>query len=201
MTPQQPGFMRSQGAFADHLPPGLTSQANLFQGQGHSRQGSRFSFANDSRDAASSTSVKLTGNARIMAQQSSMMPSSFHNQAGNPFFASSMPGPPPGLKSTGTPPNMFGQHGFGGAFGGASKDSTEFLQILNRGRGAGAQAHDAGKHLADPSILQVQQARMQSQQHLQQQSGGGLGQGLFGAQGQGGYSNPGMMYNAGYPRW
>lgn len=271
MTPQQPGFMRSQGAFADHLPPGLTSQANLFQGQGHSRQGSRFSFANDSRDTASSTSVKLTGNARIMAQQSSMMPSSFHNQPGNPFFASSMPGPPPGLKSTGTPPNMFGQHGFGGAFGGASKDSSEFLQILNRGRGAGAQAHDAGKReymfhsfsnqyppsnsstpapaapgllgplhgalpgafqdygskqkkkgkkhrhantsssggsglvdLADPSILQVQQARMQqSQQHLQQQqqSGGGLAPSLFGAQAQGGYSNPGMMYNAGYPRW
>ncbi|KAK3349362.1 RNA recognition domain-containing protein [Lasiosphaeria hispida] len=269
MTPQQPAFMRPQsGAFADHLPPGITSgitsQANLFQGQGHNRQGSRFNFANDNRDATSSTAVKLAANPRIMAQQSSMMPTSFHNQPGNQYYASSMPGPPPGLKSTGTPPSMFGQHGFGSAFGGASKDSNEILQLLNRGRGAGNQAHDAGKReymfpsfpnqyppsnsstpapasnllaslygpppgafqdfgskqkkkgkkhrhantsssggsglvdLADPSILQ---ARMQSQQHLQQQSNAGLGQGLFGGQSQGGYNNPGMMYNAGYRGW
>ncbi|KAK0617435.1 hypothetical protein B0T14DRAFT_556652 [Immersiella caudata] len=248
MTPQQPAFMRPQGAFVDHLPPGITAQANLFQGQGHNRQGSRFSFANENRDATSSTAVKLTANPRIMAQQSSMMPSAFHNQPGSQYYASSMPGPPPGLKSTGTPPSMFGQHGFGSAaFGGASKDSNEILQLFNRGRGAGSQAHDAGKReymfpsypnqyppsnsstpapassllaslygsqpgafqdfgskqkkkgkkhrhantsssggsglvdLADPSILQ---ARMQSQQHLQQQSNGGLGQGLFGGQSQ-----------------
>ena len=267
MTPQQPAFMRPQGAFVDHLPPGITTQANLFQGQGqgHNRQGSRFSFANENRDATSSTAVKLTANPRIMAQQSSMMPTTFHNQPGSQYYASSMPGPPPGLKSTGTPPSMFGQHGFGSAaFGGASKDSNEILQLLNRGRGAASQAHDAGKReymfpsfpnqyppsnsstpapasslmaslygsqpgafqdfgskqkkkgkkhrhantsssggsglvdLADPSILQ---ARMQSQQHLQQQSNAGLGQGLFGGQSQGGYNNPGMMYNAGYRAW
>ncbi|KAL2015784.1 hypothetical protein VTK56DRAFT_4837 [Thermocarpiscus australiensis] len=179
MTPQQPAFMRQPGAFVDHL----SAQANLFQGQGHNRQGSRFSFANDGRDAASTTSVKLAANPRIMAQQSSMMPSTFHSQPGNQYYASSMPGPPPGLKSTGTPPGIFGQHGFGSAaFGGATKDSNDILQLLNRGRGAGAQAHDAGKlDLADPSILQ---ARMQSQQHLQQQSNAGLGQGLFGGQSQ-----------------
>jgi len=267
MTPQQPAFMRPQGAFVDHLPPGITAQANLFQGQGHNRQGSRFSFANEGRDASSSTAVKLTANARIMAQQSSMMPTTFHNQPGSQFYPSSMPGPPPGLKSTGTPPSMFGQqHGFGSAFGGGSKDSNEILQLLNRGRGAGNQAHDAGKReymfpsfpnqyppsnsstpapasnglaslygsqpgafqdfgskqkkkgkkhrhantsssggsglvdLADPSILQV---RLQSQQqpHLQQQSSAGLGQGLFGGQSQGGYNNPGMMYNAGFRGW
>ncbi|KAK3394906.1 RNA recognition domain-containing protein [Podospora didyma] len=273
ITPQQSGqtaFMRPQSTFVEqHLPPGISSQQNLFQGQGHSRQGSRFSFANDSRDAASSTSVKLAANPRIMAQQSSMMPSSFYNQPGNQHYASSMPGPPPGLKSTGTPPNMFGQHSFGSAFGGASKDSNEILHLINRGgRGAGSQAHDAGKReymfpsfshqyppstsstpapatnqlaslygsqpgafqdygskqkkkgkkhrhantsssggsglvdLADPSILQ---ARLQSQQqHLQAQaqSGAGLGQGLFGGQSQGGYNNPGMMYNAGqYRGW
>jgi len=270
MTPQQPAFMRPQGAFVDHAPPGIP-QANLFQGQGqgHNRQGSRYSFANnENRDATSSTSVKLAGNPRIMAQQSSMMPTAFHNQPGQPgsqYYASSMPGPPPGLKSTGTPPSMFGQHGFGSAaFGGASKDSNEILQLINRGRGVGSQAHDAGKReymfpsfsnqyppsnsstpapatsllqsfygsqpgafqdfgskqkkkgkkhrhantsssggsglvdLADPSILQ---ARMQSQQHLQQQSNAGLGQGLFGGQSQGGYNNPGMMYNAGYRTW
>ncbi|KAK4155706.1 hypothetical protein C8A00DRAFT_41724 [Chaetomidium leptoderma] len=179
MTPQQPAFMR---------PPvnldNLSAQANLFQGQGqgHNRQGSRFSFANDGREAASATSVKLAANPRIMAQQSSMMPSSFHNQPGGQYYASSMPGPPPGLKSTGTPPGVFGQHGFGSAaFGGASKDTNEMLQLF-RGRGASSQAHDAGKlDLADPSILQ---ARMQSQQHLQQQSNAGLGQGLFGGQSQ-----------------
>ncbi|KAK0641260.1 hypothetical protein B0T16DRAFT_212730 [Cercophora newfieldiana] len=269
MTPQQPAFMRPQGAFVDHLPPGIT-QANLFQGQGqgqgHNRQGSRFSFANENRDATSSTAVKLTANPRIMAQQSSMMPTAFHNQAGSQYYPSSMPGPPPGLKSTGTPPSMFGQQGYGSAaFGGASKDSNEILQLLNRGRGAGSQAHDAGKReymfpsfpnqypssnsstpapasnlmaslygsqpgafqdfgskqkkkgkkhrhantsssggsglvdLADPSIVQ---ARMQSHQHLQQQSNAGLGQSVFGGQ-QGGYSNPNMMYNGGgaYRAW
>jgi CCR4-NOT transcription complex subunit 4 len=141
MTPQQPAFMRQPGHIVDHL----SAQANLFQGQGHNRQGSRFSFANDGREVASATSVKLAANPRIMAQQSSMMPSSFHNQPGGQYYATSMPGPPPGLKSTGTPPGVFGQHGFGSAaFGGANKDANEMLQLF-RGRGAGNQAHDAGK--------------------------------------------------------
>ncbi|KAK4101571.1 hypothetical protein N658DRAFT_425008 [Parathielavia hyrcaniae] len=187
MTPQQTAFVRQPSNFVDHL----SAQPNLFQGQGHNRQGSRFSFANDGREAASATSVKLAANPRIMAQQSSMMPSTFHAQPGGQYYASSMPGPPPGLKSTGTPPGVFGQPGFGSsAFGGASKDTNEMLQLF-RSRGPGTQAHDAGKlDLADPSILQ---ARMQSQQHLQQQSNAGLGQGLFGGQSQGGYNNPGMM--------
>ncbi|KAL2161926.1 hypothetical protein VTH06DRAFT_7711 [Thermothelomyces fergusii] len=195
VTPQQPAFMRQPGNYVDHL----SAQASLFQGQGHNRQGSRFNFSNDGRDAASATSVKLAANPRIMAQQSSMMPSSYHNQAAGQYYASSMPGPPPGLKSTGTPPGVFGQHGFGSAaFGGATKDANEMLQLF-RGRGAGGQTHDAGKlDLADPSILQ---ARMQSQQHLQQQSNAGLGQGLFGGQSQGGYTNPGMMYNPNYRAW
>lgn len=264
MTPQQPAFMRPQAtAGYDHLPPGITSQANLFQGQGHSRQGSRFSFANEGQ-TASATNVKLAANPRVMAQQASMMPSSFHTQPNTQFYASSMPGPPPGLKSTSTPPNMFGQHGFGSAFGNSKQDSNEILQLLNRGRGAGSQVHDAGKReflfpsipplyppstsstpapapslaslygsnqpgafqdlgskqkkkgkkhrhantsssggsglvdLADPSILQ---ARMQqSQQHMQQQSNAGLGQ-VFGGQSQGGYTNPAMMYSAGYRGW
>lgn len=149
-TPQQQAFIRPQGAFADHLPPGIsTPSSTLFQGQGHSRQGSRFSFAaqNENQNVSSSTSVKLAANPRIMAQQSSMMPSSFHSQPGSQYYASSMPGPPPGLKSTGTPPNMFGQgHGFGASgFGGAAKDSNELLQSLIRGRGTGSQAHEAGK--------------------------------------------------------
>lgn len=261
MTPQQPAFMRPQATGYDHLPPGITSQASLFQGQGHNRQGSRFSFANEGQ-TTTATSVKLAANPRVMAQQASMMPSSFHSQPNTQFYASSMPGPPPGLKSTSTPPSMFGQHGFGSAFGNATKDTHEILQLLNRSRGAGSQVHDAGKReflfpsipplyppstsstpapapslaslygsqpgafqdlgskqkkkgkkhrhantsssggsglvdLADPSILQ---ARMQSQQHMQQQSNAGLGQ-VFGGQSQGGYTNPAMMYSAGYRGW
>lgn len=266
MTPQQPTFMRAPTGFVDHL----SAQTNLFQGQGHNRSGSRFSFANDGRDAASATSVKLAANPRIMAQQSSMMPTSFHNQPGSQYYPSSMPGPPPGLKSTGTPPGIFGGQIFGSsaaAYSGGAKDSNELMALLQRGRAPGAQAHDAGKReyfsyvpnqypsstsstpapasghlaslygnhpgafqdlgskqkkkgkkhrhantsstggggsvdLADPSILQV---RMQSQQqqHMQQQSNaGGLGQGLFGGQSQGGYNNPSMMYNqGGYRAW
>ncbi|KLU88066.1 hypothetical protein MAPG_07053 [Magnaporthiopsis poae ATCC 64411] len=203
MTPQQQLFSRPQGAFADHLPPGIpTTQSSLFQGQGqaHSRQGSRYSFANENSDASGSTPVKLAANPRVMAQQSSMMPSSssFHSQQPNQYYATSISGPPPGLKSTGTPPNLFGQgqgqgHGFGasGFGGGSSKDSNDLLQTLMRGRGGqGAPAHDAGKlDLADPSILQAR---------MQHQTNANVGQGMFGGQSQGGY-NP-MMYNQGYNR-
>ncbi|KAK6078293.1 general negative regulator of transcription subunit 4 [Seiridium cupressi] len=273
MTPQQ--FGRPQGSFADQVPPGLSApQSSLFQGQGHTRQQSRFSFANE--NASGSTKVNLAANPRLMAQQTSMMPSSFQSQPGSQFYASSMPGPPPGLKSTGTPPGvggMFGQgQGFGSGFGAQSKDNaTELLRsMFSRGPGS-SHAQDTGKReyfssfqnqyptssasstpapasgpnvlaslyasqpgafqdfgpkqkkkgkkhrhantsssgggalvdLADPSILQ---ARMQ--QHQQQGSNAGVGQGLFGGQSQGGY-NPNMMYGAGagagagagYGRW
>ncbi|KAK3998333.1 general negative regulator of transcription subunit 4 [Cladorrhinum sp. PSN332] len=153
MTPQQPAFMRPPAGFVDHL---STQTNNLFQGQGHNRQGSRFSFANDGRDTASSTSVKLAANPRIMAQQSSMMPSSFHNQPGSQYYATTMPGPPPGLKSAATPPGMFGQQGFGSAFGGTAKDTNDIMQLLNRGRAAGAQTHDAGKREYMFSFVQNQ---------------------------------------------
>ena len=145
MTPQQL-FMRTQSGFGDQAPPGITNQSNVFQNQGHNRQSSRFSFANDNPNSA--TNVKLNANPRIMAQQSSMMPNSgFQSQGGNQFYGTSMPGPPPGLKSTGTPPSMFGQ-GFGGSgFGGAPKDNTSDLlqSLIGRGRAGNNQAHDAGK--------------------------------------------------------
>ncbi|TLD26389.1 hypothetical protein PspLS_04544 [Pyricularia sp. CBS 133598] len=161
MTPQQQQqlFSRPQAAFADHLPPGIgAAQTSLFQGQGqgqaHNRQGSRYSFANDN-GAGASTSVKLAANPRAMAQQSSMMPSSssFHSQPASQYYATSISGPPPGLKSTGTPPNLFGAqgHAFGGssAFGsvGVSKESNnDLLQSIMRGRGGqSAAGHDAGK--------------------------------------------------------
>jgi len=131
MTPQQL-YLRSQGGFGD-APPGITSQSNAFQnqgqsqGQGHNRQSSRFSFAND--NAGSSTNVKVAANPRIMAQQSSMMPNTFQSQSSNQFYGASMPGPPPGLKSTGTPPSMFGQFG-GQGFGAPKDNSSELLQSL-----------------------------------------------------------------------
>ncbi|KAH6647616.1 hypothetical protein BKA67DRAFT_523676 [Truncatella angustata] len=146
ITPQQ--FGRAQGNFPDQVPPGLSApQSTLFQGQGHTRQQSRFSFANEN---ASGSKVNLAANPRLMAQQTSMMPSSFQSQPGNQFYASSMPGPPPGLKSTGTPPGagMFGQgQGFGSGFGGApSKDNaTELLRnMFSRGNVSG-HAQDVGK--------------------------------------------------------
>ncbi|KAI0477683.1 RNA recognition domain-containing protein [Xylariaceae sp. FL0804] len=212
MTPQQQIFMRPHGSFADQMPPGISTQqpSSLFQGQGqnqnqgHSRQQSRFSFANE--NGASSVNVKTSADPRYMAQQTSMMPSSIRSQPGGGSIYTSVPGPPPGLKSSGTAPvtgGMFGQgHPFGGsAFAAGSKENShELLQSILRSRGTGGgQAHDAGKlDLADPSILQ---ARM----HHQQQQGNsiGVGAGLFGGQSQGGY-NPNTMYGSGgggYSRW
>lgn len=145
MTPQQLASLRSQAGYNDQMPPGLSTQ-NPFQSQGHNRQSSRFSFANDNGN--STTNIKLAANPRIMAQQSSMMPSSFQSQSNSQFYASSMPGPPPGLKSTGTPPSMFGQgFGAGSGFGGAHKDSSnDLLQtLIGRNRGGSAQPQDVGK--------------------------------------------------------
>jgi len=264
-----------QSGFMDQYPPGIGNSLNqgsaLFQQQGHNRQSSRYNFANE--NSSTSSTVKPSANPKLMAQQSSMMPSA---QNGNQFYGSSMPGPPPGLKSSGTPPiggGMFGQsHAFGSSmgansiFGGAQKDNNgDMLREMIRGRGGvgGNQVHDTGKReymfpsflnqypsasstpapasgllaslygpqtgafhdfgqkqkkkgkkhrhantsssgggglvdLADPSILQ---ARMQHQH----QSNAGVGQGLFGGQAQGGYSNPSMMYGGnggfGQPRW
>jgi len=147
---------QSQGGFMDQYPPGmgnLGQGASLFQQQGHNRQSSRYNFANDG--SSTSSSVKPSANPKLMAQQSSMMPSVNH---GSQFYGSSMPGPPPGLKSTATPPigGMFGQgHGFGGSMGGSSLfggvakgNNSEFLRdMLDRGgRVTGGQSHDTGKH-------------------------------------------------------
>lgn len=89
---------------------------------GHQRNVSRYSFANDS--ASASTAVKPVANPKIMNQQAAMMPATGgnhfgaqHQQPHGQFYTSNVQGPPPGLKTTGTPPvsgNLtFGQgHGF-----------------------------------------------------------------------------------------
>ncbi|KAJ8105010.1 hypothetical protein ONZ43_g7595 [Nemania bipapillata] len=160
MTPQQQLFMRPQGSFTDQMPPGISpqqasQQTSLFQGQGHTRQQSRFSFANDNN--GSSVNVKSSGDPRYMAQQSSMMPSAFRSQPGGQLYATSVSGPPPGLKSTGTPPvgsGMFGQgHAFGAStFGAASKGNpNDLLQSLIRGN-VGNQAHDGKREYMLPQL-------------------------------------------------
>lgn len=141
----------------NHIQPGTTS--------GHTRHASRFSFANDS--ASASASVQPVANQKLMNQQSSMMPKttthfnqvSQHQPLGQQFYTSSVQGPPPGLKATGTPPvsggGMFGQgHGFatGGLGYGANaanrnnNEAAIYQDILQRRTmDGGARGGDAGK--------------------------------------------------------
>ncbi|KAL8715778.1 MAG: hypothetical protein Q9220_000445 [cf. Caloplaca sp. 1 TL-2023] len=159
-------------------------QSNPFQNQGHgfgipghTRQASRFTFANDTPSA--STAVKPHTNPLLMAQQSAMMPSNqgknFQHQNMQPsnaqktHFYSGVQGPPPGLKSSGTPPisggGMFGQgHGFtqpvGGTSGlngtGASKNTNEQMMqnlLRNRGDTMSGPGPDVGKREFEFSSL------------------------------------------------
>ncbi|KAL1649566.1 transcriptional repressor general negative regulator of transcription subunit 4 [Diplodia intermedia] len=157
-------FQSAQG----QVQPGMQGNAG-----GHSRHTSRFTFANDGNTA--SANVKPVANAKLMNQQSSMMPPnshfsqlSQHQPLGQQFFSSSVQGPPPGLKTTGTPPisggGMFGQgHGFAtsgvgyGANAMGRNAQEDAMRELLRGRGGnagGSQLHDTGKReLMFPSFL------------------------------------------------
>lgn len=239
----QPGQQSfGMGTFDDQRHGSFQSQ-QYDSAHGHARQSSRYSFANDS--------VKPNPAPRFPAQQ----------QAGHTpqhFYPSGVQGPPPGLKSAGTPPisggGMFAQgHGFTSNMNtgfGAAKDAN--VEMLMRGRSGTGPGHESKreyllplqnsshrsplsapapgflnslygpypatyqdpglvkqkkkgkKHrhantsssgggvvdLADPSVLQ---ARMH-------QNAGGVGQGLFGGQNQGGYNQSNTMYG-GYGRW
>jgi CCR4-NOT transcription complex subunit 4 len=97
----------------------------------HGRQSSRFTFTNEI--GSTSTAIKPTASAQMLSQQSSMMQSGQQKSFGSQpalqpsLYTSSysnIQGPPPGLKSSGTPPisggGMFGQgHGFASAMGGS----------------------------------------------------------------------------------
>ena len=132
-------------------------QAHLGQASNHGRQASRYSFAND---ATASASVHPVANPKLMNQQKNMMPPShYQQQSSAQYFPSGVQGPPPGLKTTGTPPvsggGMFGQgHGFAtaglsyGMSAGARNSNDEMLRELMRNRGGSAgsgQASDAGR--------------------------------------------------------
>ncbi|KAF2830892.1 hypothetical protein CC86DRAFT_379108 [Ophiobolus disseminans] len=129
---------------------------------GHTRQTSRFSFANDS--ASASANVQPVANQKLMSQQNSMMPKnnhfgqiSQHQSLGGQFFAN-VQGPPPGLKPTGTPPvggtSMFGQgHGFatgglgyGANAAGRNNNDAMYQELLrSRNMDSGARVADAVK--------------------------------------------------------
>ena len=138
---------------------------------GHQRNASRYSFANES---TASTAVKPVANAKLLNQQSSIMPpvvtggNNFGAQPhGNQFFTSNVQGPPPGLKTTGTPPvsggMTFGQgHGFatGGIQYGALANSAtgrnaneEMMRnLLRGGRDAPTPTDVAAKRELHPSF-------------------------------------------------
>ncbi|RMX74463.1 hypothetical protein D0869_12566 [Hortaea werneckii] len=136
---EQAAFLNQQASFQQSANP-----------PGHQRNTSRFSFANDT--ASASASVKPVANQKLMNQQSSMMPQQggFGGQTNQHFFTSNVQGPPPGLKTTGTPPvsggMTFGQgHGFatgGLAFGAQAANRNnaqeEMMRNLLRGRDAGS---------------------------------------------------------------
>ncbi|KAL2870288.1 CCR4-NOT core ubiquitin-protein ligase subunit MOT2 [Aspergillus lucknowensis] len=165
------------------------AQLNALQAQ--NRQNSRFSF-NDA-------STKNLPNSRMLNQQMSLLqsgtpnplaaPSPQHTLGGS-FYTSGVQGPPPGLKTAGTPPisggGMFAQgHGFTsntglGGLSGKQEANPELMRELLRSRGgtnaSGLQGQDNKLDLADPSILQ---ARMH-----QVGANAVAGQGLYGSQGQ-----------------
>lgn len=146
---------------------------------GHARQISRFNFAKDATTA--SAPVKPAMNPQMMTQQAAMLPPNqakhFSAQASqqpnlHTNFYSGIQGPPPGLRSSGTPPisggGMFGQgHGFaasamstGIGFNGnlGSKNSNDdLMQSMIRAKGVGGNGHgsEVGKReFIFPSLLQ-----------------------------------------------
>lgn len=142
---------------------------------GHQRNVSRYSFANETSSA--STSIKPVANPGLMKQQSSIMPqqSGFGNQQ-QQYFGSNVQGPPPGLKTTGTPPvsggMTFGQgHGFAtgglqyGAGASGRNANEEMMRNLLRGRDAAAAAAAAGSLLGATTTMEQKREFMSPPNH------------------------------------
>lgn len=120
------------GAFDEQRQGSFQSQ-QYDSSHGHARQSSRYSFANDS--------VKPNPAPRFPTQQQS-------GHTPQHFYPSGVQGPPPGLKSAGTPPisggGMFAQgHGFTSNMNtgfGAAKDANADMPM--RGRSGTGSGHD-----------------------------------------------------------
>ncbi|KAK2761604.1 transcriptional repressor general negative regulator of transcription subunit 4 [Arachnomyces sp. PD_36] len=163
-----------QSAFGSNSGDSSQSRSGLFQNQMphvggggmpvHARQSSRYNFDG---------SGKSTPNPRVLnQQQASLMQTAAPNPlslpaqqgVGSQFYTSGVQGPPPGLKSAGTPPisggGMFAQgHGFTstmnnnlGLASNVNKHDAnpELMRELLRGRGGssnaiGMQGHEAAK--------------------------------------------------------
>ena len=160
---QQPQFSLLKSGDPQAAPQGQHLQANIFQNQsqqlaaaGHARQSSRYTFANDS--ASASAAVKPAANARLMAQQSAMMPGSQNHppqQYAGQYTAAQ--GPPPGLKSSGTPPiggaGMFAQgHGGLGRNATTLDEKSELLRDMFRHARRGGAARAAARRRTRPSV-------------------------------------------------
>ncbi|KAJ5899417.1 hypothetical protein N7495_004161 [Penicillium taxi] len=134
----------------------MAAQVTALQAQ--SRQPSRFSFTSE-------VATKNISNARMLSQMQAATPNPLsapspqYSSAGG-FYASGVQGPPPGLKTAGTPPvsggGMFAQgHGFTsnnlglGSTMGKQDATPEMMRELMRGRSGtnvgGVQSQEAAK--------------------------------------------------------
>ncbi|KAM5443807.1 transcriptional repressor general negative regulator of transcription subunit 4 [Microsporum ferrugineum] len=150
----------TSGTFDQNARTFQNQMAGLNNIPGHTRQSSRFSFAYDVNSKNSNS--RLLGSQGPMMQSSSpnplSIPTTQHN-LGNQYFVSGIQGPPPGLKSAGTPPvsggGMFAQgHGFTSTMNnnlglGTKQDgNADLMREIMRARGAASgsvQSHDATK--------------------------------------------------------
>ena len=159
-------------------------------GQNHGFGGSlagssAFAGAKDSnsdmlREMLRNRGMASSGQVHDAGKREFMFPSFLHQ-----YPSTSTPAPASGLLASlyGTQPGAFQD------FGSKQKKKGKKHRHANTSSSGGGGLVD----LADPNMFQ---ARMPIQQ---QQSNAGVGQGLFGGQGQGGY-NQSSMYG-GFPRW
>ena len=154
--------LQNQGSYLNNPNQSSTFGQQPSHPPGHQRNASRFSFANES---SASTSVKAVANPKLLSQQSSIMPpagnthfgAQHQQQHGSQFYTSNVQGPPPGLRTSGTPPvsggMTFGQgHGFatGGIqySAGAGRNSNEEMMrnlLVQRRDAPGATGADQAK--------------------------------------------------------
>ncbi|EZF33492.1 hypothetical protein H109_05246 [Trichophyton interdigitale MR816] len=150
----------ASGTFDQNARTFQNQMAGLNNIPSHTRQSSRFSFAYDVN--SKNPSGRLVGSQGPMMQSSSpnplSIPTTQHN-LGNQYFVSGIQGPPPGLKSAGTPPvsggGMFAQgHGFTSTMNnnlglGTKQDgNADLMREIMRARGTASgnvQSHDATK--------------------------------------------------------